>query len=84
MDPFTINLNWSATGLNISNYTVYYNGQSKNCGTNTSTTLTGLAEETTYTIYFTATNPGGTTTSSSITFTTPADQAKIRIKKNGS
>ena len=78
--PFSIDLNWSATGINITNYTVYYNGVAKNCGTSTSTTLE-VNPETTYNIYFTATNVGGTTTSSSINITTPADQAKIRIKK---
>lgn len=77
--PFSIELNWSATGINITNYTVYYNGVAKNCGTATSTTLE-VNEETTYNIYFTATNAGGTTTSSPISITTPSDQAKIRIK----
>ena len=76
--PFSIDLNWSATGINITNYTVYYNGVAKNCGTSTSTTLE-VSPETTYDIYFTATNAGGTTTSGSISITTPADQAKIRI-----
>lgn len=80
--PFSISLNWSADGLNISNYTIYYNGQSKDCGVNTTTVLDNLTEETSYTIYFTATNPGGTITSDSIIISTPADQAKIRIKKN--
>lgn len=77
--PFTIDLNWSSEGINITNYTIYYNGVAKNCGTATSTTLE-VNEETTYNIYFTATNAGGTTTSSSISITTPSDQAKIRIK----
>lgn len=77
--PFNIDLNWSATGVNITNYTVYYNGVAKNCGTSTSTTLE-VSPETTYDIYFTATNAGGTTTSGSISITTPADQAKGRIK----
>lgn len=80
--PFTINLSWNATGVNITNYTVYYNGVAKNCGTSTSTTLT-VNEETDYEIYFTATNAGGTTTSGKIYITTPADQAKIRHKANG-
>lgn len=80
--PFTIDLSWSATGINITNYTVYYNGVAKNCGTSTSTTLE-VSEETTYNIYFTATNAGGTTTSSPINITTPSDQAKIRIKGKG-
>lgn len=76
--PFSIDLNWNATGINITNYTVYYNGVAKNCGTSTSTTLE-VNPETTYDIYFTATNAGGTTTSSPINITTPADQAKTRI-----
>lgn len=80
--PFTIDLSWSATGINITNYTVYYNGVAKNCGTSTSTTLE-VSEETAYNIYFTATNAGGTTTSSPINITTPSDQAKIRIKGKG-
>ena len=41
------------------------------------------AEETAYNIYFTATNAGGTTTSNVISLITPADQAKIKIKKDG-
>ena len=36
-------------------------------------------EETTYEIWVTATNAGGSTDSSHIQVTTPADQAKIRI-----
>lgn len=79
--PFSIDLNWSADGINITNYTVYYNGVAKNCGTETSTTLE-VNEETTYNIYITATNAGGTTTSNTISITTPADQAKIRIKQD--
>lgn len=86
--PFTIDLAWSATGINISNYTVYYRVQgtstwsSKNCGTSTSTTL-DVAEETTYEFFVRATNPGGTGDSSTSTATTPADQAKIRRKADG-
>jgi uncharacterized repeat protein (TIGR02543 family) len=84
--PFGIDLSWSATGVNISNYTVYYRptGTStwltKNAGTATSTSLT-VSEETTYEFFVRATNPGGTGDSSTTTATTPADQAKIRIKK---
>lgn len=77
--PFTIDVSWSASGLNISDYTVYYNGVAKSCGTATSTTL-DVSEETTYDIYVVATNPGGSTSSGSISVTTPADQAKIRRK----
>lgn len=79
--PFEIGLNWSATGLNC-NYVVYANGTQIYSGTNTSFVYS-CAEETTYNIYFTATNAGGTTTSSTISLTTPADQAKIRIKQDG-
>ena len=79
--PFEISLNWSATGLDC-NYIVYANGSQIYSGTNTSFTYS-CAEETTYNIYFTATNAGGTTTSSTISLTTPADQAKIRIKQDG-
>ena len=79
--PFEISLNWSATGLNC-NYIVYANGTEIYSGTDTSFTYS-CAEETTYNIYFTATNAGGTTTSNTISLTTPADQAKIRIKQDG-
>lgn len=83
--PFSIELSWSATGLNISNYTVYYrpvgtsSWLSYSAGTSTSTTLT-VNEETTYEFFVRATNPGGTGDSSTATATTPADQAKIRRK----
>lgn len=86
--PFQIGLSWSATGLNISNYMVYYRKQgtttwsSQSFGTSTSGTISA-DEETTYEIYVKATNPGGSGSSSTITVTTPADQAKIRIKKDG-
>ena len=80
--PFRIDLSWSATGLNITKYTVYANGSQIYTGTDTSFGF-DCAEETTYKIYFTATNAGGTTTSDTITLITPADQAKIRIKKDG-
>ena len=79
--PFEISLSWSATGLNC-NYIVYANGTEIYSGTDTSFTYS-CAEETTYNIYFTATNAGGTTTSNTISLTTPADQAKIRIKQDG-
>ena len=79
--PFEIDLSWSAIGL-YCNYVVYANGTQIYSGANTSFTYS-CAEETTYNIYFTATNAGGTTTSSTISLTTPADQAKIRIKQDG-
>ncbi len=79
--PFEISLKWSATGVNCT-YKVYANGQQIYSGSGTSYTY-ACAEESTYNIYFTAINKGGTTTSSTISLTTPADQAKIRIKKDG-
>lgn len=87
-----ITLVWSATGESISNYTLYYKKSSASTYTsvnkNTSTThsITGLDEETTYNIYFTATNPAGTTTSSVINVTTlqnPSAHKGIYIKLNG-
>ena len=80
--PFGVDLNWTATGLNITNYTVYANGTQIYSGTNTSCSFTA-AEETTYNFYVVATNVGGSTTSSTVTYTTPADQAKIRRKVDG-
>lgn len=77
--PFNIDLNWSSEGINITNYTIYYNGVAKDCGTSTATSIS-VMPETTYDIYFTATNAGGTTTSGTISITTPADQAKMRIR----
>ena len=82
--PFNINLVWTCTGLNITNYTIYYKKaeastySSMNCGTSTSLSL-AVDEETTYDIYITATNAGGTAQSGVIQITTPADQAKVRI-----
>lgn len=87
-----ITLNWSATGTNITNYTLYYKTSgastytSVNKGTSTTHTLTGLTELTTYDIYFTATNNGGTSTSSVIHVTTaenPSAHKGIYIKLNG-
>lgn len=79
--PFQISLSWSNTGINVS-YKLYANGTEIYSGTGTSYTFS-CAEETTYNFYYTATNKGGTSTSSTLTLTTPADQAKIRIKKDG-
>lgn len=56
---------------------------SKNIGTPTSTIIDGLEEETTYMVWTQATNAGGIQTGKGVIFTTPADQAKIRIKQNG-
>lgn len=85
--PFNIDLNWSATGLNVK-YILYYkkstdsNYTSIDCSTTTSKAFTA-EEETTYNFYIAATNAGGTTNSNTITITTPADQAKIRRKVDG-
>lgn len=49
-------------------------------GTSTSKSITGLAEETEYSMWMSVTNAGGTNYSTATTFTTPADQARIRIK----
>lgn len=68
----------SATGdtnAPITNYTVYYRTgsaayTSKSLGTGTTTTITGLKPNTTYNLYVTAANAGGTTQSSTINVTT--------------
>lgn len=80
--PFEISLNWSANGLNITNYIVYANGSIIYSGTDTSFVF-NCAEDTTYNFYFSATNAGGTVNSDTIVLTSPADQAKARIKKDG-
>lgn len=49
-------------------------------GTSTTKVITGLEEETEYSMWMSVTNVGGTNYSSITNFTTPADQAKIRIK----
>lgn len=75
----------SATGLNISNYTLYYKKASassytsKSLGTTTSWSLTGLDVDTDYNMYLSVTNPGGTTTSSSspVTFSTTLNNPTI-------
>ena len=54
--------------------------QTTNLGTNTIGTISGLAEETEYISWVVATNAGGTQSSAAVSFTTPADQAKIRRK----
>lgn len=83
-NPFNIYLEWTCTGLNITNYTVHYRKQgtsvytSLNCGTSTSALL-AVDEETAYEIFVTATNAGGFADSPLVLVITPADQAKIRI-----
>lgn len=73
----SINVTLAATGdtnAPITNYTLYYRkGTSGNYtavdyGTNTTRTISGLDSDTNYQFYFTATNAGGTTQSSTVTF----------------
>lgn len=52
-------------------------------GTSTTANISGLAEETDYIFYMSATNIAGTNYSQSIEITTPADQAKIRRYNKG-
>lgn len=85
--PFNISLSWTCDGLAITGYVIHYKPiggteRTINCGTSTSLNL-AVNEETTYEIWVTATNAGGSTNSAHIQLTTPADQAKIRIY-NGS
>lgn len=56
---------------------------STNMGTSTSIGISNMAEETAYLLNMSATNAYGTNYSSTIEITTPADQAKIRVKNNG-
>ena len=75
----------SATGLNISDYTIYYKKSSASSyshvslGTSTSWSLTNLDVDTDYNIYLSVTNPGGTTTTSSSpkTFSTTLNNPTI-------
>ena len=69
----------SATGdtnAPITDYTLYYklssasSYSSTSLGTSTSKALTGLNTDADYNMYFTATNAGGTTTSSTVTYST--------------
>lgn len=83
--PFSIYLTWSGTGIK-NTYTLYYKKSTENTytaidkGTSLYHTLS-VEEETTYNIYIKATNAGGSDSSSIATVTTPADQAKVRIKQ---
>lgn len=52
-------------------------------GTSTTANVSGLSEETTYLFNMSAANAAGTNYSTTVEVTTPADQAKIRIKDNG-
>lgn len=56
---------------------------SQSMGTSTTAAVSGLAEETDYIFFISATNAAGTNYSKAIEVTTLADQAKIRHKKNG-
>lgn len=63
------------TNAPITNYTLYYTNPSGtkttlNMGTATSTTITGLAVDTNYVFQLKATNAGGSTTSSTVTYST--------------
>lgn len=90
------------TNAPITNYTLYYKAStassytSVNLGTTTSWSLTGLAVDTTYLVYFTATNNKGTSTSSATSVSTnldtpvissiiaePLDAFSIRVTVNG-
>lgn len=72
----SISVSVGATGLTMTNYTLYYragtsgNYTAKSLGTATTGTITGLSTDTNYQIYFTATNAGGTSTSSTVTYST--------------
>lgn len=79
----SINVSVSATGLTMTNYTLYYrvkgsgNYSSKSLGTSTTGSITGLSVDTDYEIYFTTTNAGGTSTSSTVTYSTLLNNPSI-------
>ena len=52
-------------------------------GTSSTAEVTGLSEETTYLFIGSATNVAGINYSAPLEVTTPADQAKVRRKNNG-
>lgn len=73
----SMNITLAATGdtnAAITNYKLYYRKGTSGTytvvdyGTNTTRTISGLDSDTNYQLYFTATNAGGTTTSSTYTF----------------
>lgn len=81
----------SATGdtnAPITKYVLHYKKSSassytdQDIGTSTSWTIKNLAENTTYNLYFTATNAGGSTDSGSTTFTT-ANAHIVSLSVNG-
>ena len=71
------------TNASITNYTVYYRSgssgsySSRSLGTSTSATISSLSTDTNYQFYFTATNAGGTTTSSTYTYSTTLGNPSI-------
>lgn len=79
----SISVSVSATGLTMTNYTLYYrikdtgNYVSKSLGTSTTGTITGLAIDTDYQVYFIATNAGGTTTSGTVIYSTTLNNPSI-------
>lgn len=82
----SITVKVSATGdtnAAITNYTLYYKKASASSytsvslGTSTSKTLSSLSVDTDYNFYFTATNAGGTTTSSTYTYSTTLNNPTI-------
>lgn len=78
------------TNAPITNYTLYYKTSSASTysnvslGTATTKTISGLTDNTTYNLYFTATNAGGTTTSSTINVTTVQGRAVVVSVNGGS
>ena len=79
----SISLSASASGVTMTNYTIYYKISSDtaysslNLGTSSTGTITNLSSDTDYSIYFTVTNAGGTTTSSTYTFSTLLNEPTI-------
>lgn len=75
-----INANWGSVELwvRIDDIAV----TTVDAGTTTKKTITGLSEETAYSTWMSVTNAGGTNYSRMITFTTPADQVKVKVKNN--
>lgn len=84
--PFNVDLQWSADGLNMTYRLNTVDSQGnvyvRDCGGRVSTSIT-TQEESTYQFFIEAVNPGGTVKSNIVIITTPADQAKIRIKQEG-
>lgn len=72
----SINVSVTASGLTITNYKLYYRQGSSgdyttiDLGTSTTRSLTSLSVDTNYQFYVAATNAGGTTNSSVVTYST--------------